>query len=62
MLFMMLVRHPSEEGLLVRVDALLVANVDKGTSSDSANDAECYTSVDVTARLLLSMNFFDLGG
>lgn len=58
----MLMRHPSEEGLLVRVDALLVAIVDKGTSSDSANDAECYTSVEVTARFLLSMSFFGLGG
>ena len=59
---MMLMRHPSEEGLLVRVDALLVAIVDKGTSSDRANDAECYTNVNVTARFLLSMNFFDPGG
>ena len=48
--------------LLVRVDALLVAIVDKGTSSDRANDAECYTNVDITARFLLSMNFFDPGG
>ena len=49
--------------LLVRVDALLVAIVDKGTSSDRANDAECYTKVDVTARFfLLSINFLDLGG
>ena len=38
--------------------ALLVAVVDKGTSSDSANDAECYTSVDVAVRFLLNLGFY----
>ena len=58
----MLMRHHSEERLLVRVDAILVTVVDKGTNCDSTNDAECYTSVGVSARFLLSMNLFDLGG
>ena len=42
----MLIKLNSEEGLLVGVDALLVAIVDEGTDSDSTNDSECYTSID----------------
>ena len=56
----MLLRYPSEEGLLDG-RTLLVAVVDKGTSSDNANDTECGTSVDAAVRLLLSMGFFGNG-
>ena len=59
----MLMRHHSEERLLVRVDAILVTVVDKGTNCDSTNDAECCTSVDAAVRLLLlSSYFFGHGG
>jgi hypothetical protein len=53
-------RHPSEEGLLDG-RTLLVAVVDKGTSSDNANDTECGTSINADVRFLLNMGFFGNG-